>query len=79
MKTFREIKSKYCDADIEVEHYEDMNFKPMSAVFVDGGVLYYEEDEYGTTPMDKEPVKCEIEPPDDRFSREAYEGNYGTI
>lgn len=57
--TYREILEK--EKDIEVEHYEDMNFKPMSAVYVGYHYIYYfEEDIYGETPMDKEPIDIEM-------------------
>lgn len=56
--TYREILKK--EKDIEVEHYEDMNFIPMSAVYIGNYCIYYfVEDVYGETPLDKEPVQVE--------------------
>lgn len=56
--TYREILTK--EKDIEVEHYEAVDFTPMSAVYVGCYAIYYfVEDVYGETPMDKEPIEVE--------------------
>ena len=58
MMTYREILKK--ENNIEVEHYEDIYGKPMSAVYIGYHcICYFEEDIYGKTPMDKEPVEIE--------------------
>lgn len=53
--TYREILAK--EKDIEVEHYEDMDNTPMSAVYIGYHcICYFVEDIYGKTPLDKEPI-----------------------
>lgn len=53
--TYREILAKAKEKEIEVEHYEGLDFTPMSAVYVgDFCVYYFVEDVYGETPLDKE-------------------------
>lgn len=50
--TYREILAK--EKDVEVEHYEAVDFTPMSAVYVGYYAIYYfVEDVYGETPWTK--------------------------